>query len=301
MSRIEALRECMTITRREARNFHHGLRLLPARPRLALYAVYAWMRVLDDLADEPGGAADERRARIDRFEEATRAVLDGGDAAGRDGREIAVLDGIAFVAAEFPIDRSDLFDAIEGQRMDLEPRVYRDRAETETYCDRVASTVGRICLDVWGARDGADRARARTLSTARGIAFQLVNILRDVREDHARGRCYLPADELAAHGLSAGDLVAWTDDARCAAFMRAQCARAEAVFDESAELERLVAPRAVPTLAAMSVIYRRILARIARDPRGALARRVSLPAHEKLSIGLRARFGLLSHEGGGRG
>jgi phytoene synthase len=259
------------------------------------------MRVLDDLADEPGGGSDERRARIDRFEEATRAVLDGGDAAGRDGREIAVLEGIAFVAAEFPIDRNDLFDAIEGQRMDLEPRVYRDRAEIETYCDRVASTVGRICLDVWGARDGADRARARALSTARGIAFQLVNILRDIREDHARGRCYLPADELAAHGLSVGDLVAWADDARCAAFMRAQCARAEAVFDGSAELERLVAPQAVPTLGAMSVIYRRILARIARDPRGALARRASLSAFEKISIGLRARFGLLPHAGGGHG
>lgn len=301
MNRIEALRACAEITRREARNFHYGLRLLPARPRLALDAVYAWMRVLDDLADDDARPIDGKRRAIDRFEAATLAVLEGGEAAGADGRELAVLNGLGFVAEEFPIDRADILGAIEGQRMDLEPRVYRSWDETRLYCDRVASTVGRICLDVWGAHDGADRARARELSTERGIAFQLVNILRDIREDHARGRCYLPMDELARHGLPADALVAWADGARCAEFMRAQCARAAAIFDASAELERLVAPHAVPTLAAMSVIYRRILARIERDPRRALERRASLSAFEKLSIGLRARFGLLSTAGGGRG
>lgn len=301
MNRIEALRACAGITRLEARNFHYGLRLLPARPRLALYAVYAWMRVLDDLADHPGRPVEEKRRAIDRFEEATRGVLEGREPVGADARELAVLGGLAFVLSEFSLDSADILGAIDGQRMDLEPRVYRSWDETRLYCDRVASTVGRICLDVWGVREGADPARARELSTARGIAFQLVNILRDIREDLARGRSYLPADELARDGLATGDLVAWTDGARCAEFMRAQCARAADIFDASAELERLVAPCAVPTLAAMSVIYRRILARIERDPRRALERRASLSAFEKLSIGLRARFGLLSPAGGGRG
>jgi phytoene synthase len=293
MNRVEALRACAEITRREARNFHYGLRLLPTRPRLALYAVYAWMRVLDDLADDPGRSAEEGRKAIERFEAATRTVLDGGEAAGADAREQAVLTGIAWVAGERALDPADIAGAIEGQRMDLEPRVYATFAETELYCDRVAATVGRICLDVWGVRDGADAALARELSTKRGIAFQLVNILRDIREDRARGRCYLPADELAANGLTVDSLLGWQDAARCARFMEIQCARAERIFAESAPLESLVARDAVPTLAAMSAIYRGILRKIARDPRGALERRARLSALEKSWIALRARLGLL--------
>ncbi|MFM7132879.1 MAG: phytoene/squalene synthase family protein [Planctomycetota bacterium] len=293
MNRVEALRACAEITRREARNFHYGLRLLPARPRLALYAVYAWMRVLDDLADDPGRSAEEGREAIERFEAATRAVLAGSEAAGADARERAVLAGIAWVAGERALDPADIAGAIEGQRMDLEPRVYANFAETELYCDRVAATVGRICLDVWGVRDGADAVLARELSTKRGIAFQLVNILRDIREDRARGRCYLPADEFAANGLTVDSLLGWQDAARCARFMEVQCARAERIFAESAPLETLVAREAVPTLAAMSSIYRGILRKIARDPRGALERRARLSALEKSWIALRARLGLL--------
>lgn len=177
--------------------------------------------------------------------------------------------------------------------MDLEARAFGSFMETETYCDRVAATVGRICLDVWGLREGADPVIARRLSTRRGIAFQLVNILRDVGEDHARGRCYLPADELASNGLSVASLLAWSDDARCTRFMHVQCSRAERIFAESAALDAMVAPRAVPTIRAMSAIYRGILRRIARNPRRALAERVRLSALEKSWIALRARLGLL--------
>lgn len=305
-------RLCATITRREARNFYYGLRLLPPRERSALYVVYAWMRVVDDIADADGASEAERRGRLDRFEartraafgdrwhlEAARAIAAAGPSALSREQSVCLALWSAAVEMRLPID--DFLAAIEGQRMDLAPRACATFAETELYCDRVASTVGRICLDVWGVRPGADPARARALSTARGIAFQLTNVLRDVREDLARGRCYLPADELAAHGLSAADLVAWRDGPRCSAFMEAQCARAARYFDESSALEGLVSPTAVPTLAAMSVIYRRILARIARDPEAALARRVSLSAFEKVSIALRARLGALSPAGGGRG
>lgn len=302
-NRIASLATCAEITRREARNFYYGLRLLPPRQRLALYAVYAWMRVLDDIADDPGVAVEARRASLDRFEKATSTVLSGqvrwqesSEAqvvGGATSRETAVLAGLAYLMSEFPVDPADFLAAIEGQRMDLEPVVYAGAGAVDVYCDRVAATVGRICLDVWGVREGADAAQARALSTERGIAFQLVNILRDVREDHARGRCYLPADRLAAHGLAIDDLVAWRDAARCARFMDEQCARAERRFAASADLERLVSPPAVATLAAMSEIYRRILGRIARDPRAAMERRVRLPALEKSWIALRARFGFL--------
>jgi phytoene synthase len=326
-------RLCEEITRTEARNFYYGLRLLPKDERSALYVVYAWMRVLDDIADgvppdvAPDVAADvaadvtadaaragvarapSRRDLLDRFERETRGVFDRGwyEAAGRElsehgtcSRERLVLLALAQEVRLHGLRIDDFLGAVEGQRMDLEPRVYASFAETERYCDRVASTVGRICLDVWGVRAGADAARARELSTARGIAFQLTNILRDLREDHARGRCYLPADELAAHGLTADALVAWSDDARCTAFMRDQCLRAASYFDGSAELEELVGEKAVPTLAAMTAIYRGILDRIARDPRRAIGRRVSLSFLAKTSIALRARFGLLGRARRGR-
>jgi phytoene synthase len=302
-------RLCEQITREEARNFYYGLRLLPQAERSALYVVYAWMRVLDDIADNDGIGETERREMLAWFECETRGAFCGDwyQAAvrelavdGRCSRERYVFLALAQEVQLRKLEIGDFLAAIEGQRMDLAPRVYTRFAETELYCDRVASTVGRICLDVWGARDGADLSRARELSTARGIAFQLTNILRDIREDHARGRCYLPADELARHGLSIDALLAWQDDARCLAFMREQCTRASRYFDESAALEGLVAERAVPTLAAMSVIYRRILEKIARDPKRALERRISLSRFEKVSIALRARFGMLAHTRGGR-
>lgn len=305
MNAEAALEACAAITRNEARNFYYGLRLLPVRERRALYAVYAWMRVLDDLADDDAVDAASRRSGIARLEARTRAVFADpagapGDASG-DAREDAVLAALAAVLREFPMDQADFMGAVEGQRMDLPsegiaPRAFATYAETELYCDRVASTVGRICLGVWGMRDGADPEIARELSTRRGIAFQLTNILRDIREDHVRGRCYLPADELAASGLTVESLLAWTDDARCARFMHIQCSRAERIFAESMALDGMVAPRAVPTIRAMSAIYRGILRRIARDPRRALAERVRLSAFEKSWIALRARFGLL---GGG--
>jgi phytoene synthase len=289
----QALAACAEITRSEARNFYYGLRLLPERQRVALYAVYAWMRVLDDLADNESRTPADKDTALARFEAATRAVLAGGAADGADAREAAVLAGLAVVVGSFPVDHADILGAIEGQRMDLAPRRYEGSADVERYCDRVAATVGRICLDVWGMREGADAGIARELSTRRGIAFQLVNILRDLREDQARGRCYLPADELAANGLTIESLVAWSDDARCRRFMHIQCARAERIFAESAALDGMVAPAAVPTLRAMSAIYRGILRRIARDPRSALASRVRLSALEKSWIALRARLGLL--------
>jgi phytoene synthase len=294
VSEAASLAACAEITRSEARNFYYGLRLLPEAKRTALYAVYAWMRVLDDLADNDGRSAAEKRADLARFDAATRKVLEGAGAGeGTNARESAVLEGLRVVAARFPIDRADVLAAIEGQRMDLEPRAFAGFADTELYCDRVAATVGRICLDVWGVREGADAGIARELSTKRGVAFQLVNILRDVREDRARGRCYLPADELAANGLDVDGLIAWRDEARCTRFMHVQVSRAERIFAESAALDGMVSADAVPTIGAMSAIYRGILRKIARDPRRALVARVRLSTLEKSWIALRARLGLL--------
>lgn len=311
MNESDALARCAEITRREARNFYYGLRLLPKGKRAALYAVYAWMRVIDDIADADGVDDNERSAGLARVEARTREVIArkgaddiarGVDAIARgagDGeqREDAVFQGLCAVLRDYPVHGVEFLAAIEGQRMDLAPRAYADYEQTELYCDRVAATVGRICLDVWGVKADVDVDIARALSTKRGVAFQLTNILRDIREDHARGRCYLPADELAANGITVDDLLAWSDannaDARCARFMHIQCARAQRIFAESAALDAMVSPDAVATIGAMSAIYREILRKIAVDPRRALARRVRLSALEKSWIALRARLGLL--------
>ena len=311
MNESDALARCAEITRREARNFYYGLRLLPKGKRAALYAVYAWMRVIDDIADADGVDDHERSAGLARVEARTREVIArkgaddiarGVDAIARgagDGeqREDAVFQGLCAVLRDYPVHGGEFLAAIEGQRMDLAPRAYADYEQTELYCDRVAATVGRICLDVWGVKADVDVDIARELSTKRGVAFQLTNILRDIREDHARGRCYLPADELAANGIIVDDLLAWSDatnaDARCARFMHIQCARAQRIFAESAALDAMVSPDAVATIGAMSAIYREILRKIAVDPRRALARRVRLSALEKSWIALRARLGLL--------
>lgn len=289
-ARIDAaLEACAEITRTQARNFYHGLRLLPSPKREALYAVYAWMRIADDIADEEGASADARRARLDELAAGTRLAL-----AGEARDDAPVLVALAAISRRYALPAADFEGALEGQRMDLEPRVYATFAETELYCDRVASTVGRICLDIWGVRDGADAARARELSTKRGIAFQLTNILRDVREDLARGRCYLPADELAAHGLDAASLVAWRQPEAAARFIGVQCDRARRCFAESAALDAMVSPDARPTIVAMSEIYRGILGVIARDPAKAMRERARLSTLTKSWIALCARFGVLS-------
>ena len=311
MNESDALARCAEITRREARNFYYGLRLLPKGKRAALYAVYAWMRVIDDIADADGVDDSERSAGLARVEARTREVIArkgvGDIARGVDDialgagdgeqREHAVFQGLCAVLRDYPVHGVEFLAAIEGQRMDLVPRAYADYEQTELYCDRVAATVGRICLDVWGVKADVDVDIARALSTKRGVAFQLTNILRDIREDHARGRCYLPADELVANGITVDDLLAWSDaniaDARCARFMHIQCARAQRIFAESAALDAMVSPDAVATIGAMSAIYREILRKIAVDPRRALAQRVRLSALEKSWIALRARLGLL--------
>ncbi len=304
MNESDALARCAEITRREARNFYYGLRLLPKGKRAALYAVYAWMRVIDDIADADGVDDSERSAGLARVEARTREVIARKDvddiargAGDGEQREHAVFQGLCAVLRDYPVHGVEFLAAIEGQRMDLAPRAYADYEQTELYCDRVAATVGRICLDVWGVKSDVDVDIARALSTKRGVAFQLTNILRDIREDHARGRCYLPADELVANGITVDDLLAWSDannaDARCARFMHIQCARAQRIFAESAALDAMVSPDAVATIGAMSAIYREILRKIAVDPRRALAQRVRLSVLEKSWIALRARLGLL--------
>jgi len=277
--------ECERVTRERARNFWYGLKLTPGPARGAMYVIYAWMREADDLADAEGFAPEERVRRIAAFRAATDAAL-----AGTPVDASPIWRGLAWVADRHELSQKDFHDMLDGQLSDVGPATYESWDDLRGFCYRVASTVGLVCIRIWGYHD----PEAPALAVDRGIAFQLTNILRDIREDHARGRCYLPADELAANDLDAAGLVAWRDSARCARFMQVQCARAERIFVESAPLDAMVAPDAQATIAAMSAIYRGILRAVARDPARAMRERARLGAMEKSWIALRARLGLLS-------
>jgi 15-cis-phytoene synthase len=179
---------CRAIVRRAGSNFPLAFRLLPPAGRRAMDALYAFMRLTDDLADEAGAIA-EQRLRLREWRAALAAAL-----AGEPSHAIhpALVDAVR----TFGIDPKHLSAVIDGVERDLEPVAFATFDELAPYCRLVASAVGLACLPVWGCVD----PRAAGPADAAGIAFQLTNILRDLGEDRARGRVYLPADELARFG-----------------------------------------------------------------------------------------------------
>ncbi len=277
----EAFRYCRQVARSRARNFYYGLKLAPEPQRSALFTVYAWMRRADDLVDAAAGDGAAARRGVEAFRSATDAAL-----AGRPDAGDPLWEALARTAADFPVDRSALHAMLEGQLEDLARPRYETFEEVREYCYRVASSVGLVCIGIWGCRDGA----ARALAVDRGIAFQLTNILRDFREDYDAGRVYLPEEDFRRHGLTAPALRRWSDTARCRAFVLEQVERAEEFYRRSADLERTLDGSALPTLWAMTTIYSRLLEKIRRDPwRIVAARRLRLSSLQKGLIALRAR------------
>jgi phytoene synthase len=287
MSAVEAaFAACAEITRTQARNFWWGLRLLPEPRRSALYAIYAWMRAADDLVDGTDGADPEELARrVASFRAHTDESLAGQGTGG------AVWIALAEVARRFPLEAREFHEMLDGQLADVGEVRCRTWEELRTVCYRVAGTVGVVCVRIWGGPGGGPiDPSAIPLAIDRGIAFQLTNILRDLREDAERCRSYLPLEEYHAAGLTPGDLLAWRDPPACRAFLAAQVERAGGHYRSSEPLEALVDPPCRPTLAAMTGIYRELLARVAADPkRVVLGRRVSVPAWRKFAIAFRAR------------
>lgn len=287
---MRAVEACRRITRQRAANFYWGLRLTPEPKRSAMYAIYAWMRRADDIVD---GAAESLpmeslRAQVEAFRASTRRVLSGDDseAAGCADAELsATWIALAATARAYPLEAAEFDAMVDGQLEDAVARSMRTRAELEQWCWKVASTVGIICVRVWGHRPGP----AIELAADRGIAFQLTNVIRDFTEDLGRDRIYLPADEFAAAGLTPQSLASWSDPARCREFVSAQCERARCLYRKSEPLDALVSPDCAPVLRALTEIYRQLLERIAADPEAIVRRRVSLPIWRKIAIGLSAR------------
>ncbi len=294
-----AFAHCAQVTRRRARNFYYGLRLTPEPRRSAIYSVYAWMRCADDEADA-AATVELKHQRLDVFRTTTEAMVAGRPmgAAESDPVWLAFRETVRRYSLS-PADLRAMLDGLDAD-LALERREVRDesgaplpayarREDVAAYCYRVASTVGLICLDVWGLAPEADRERARTLAERRGLAFQLTNILRDFSQDYAEGRVYISASEFADHGLTPAALRAWTTPEDCAALVRAVAAWARAEYARSAPLEGLIDPACVPALRAMTGIYSGLLGVIERFPERVVSRkRIRLRSYHKATIAARA-------------
>ena len=283
---------CRDLTRREARNFYYGLKLLPEPKRSAMYALYAYMRLVDDIADDEGNGrtVERRRMELDQWEGLTHQAVDAA-AKGENGegpRGHILWPAFTDMVREYRVPAKVFEDMIAGQRQDLEPVAIEHFEALREYCYRVASVVGVASLYVFGFQGGEETLR---MGADRGIAFQLTNVLRDLREDARRGRCYIPREELVRFGISAGEIAEGRESAAFGELMVFQMRRAESYFERSAALDARIETDSRPTLRAMTGIYRGLLNKIGHDPAAVLRGRVCLSGWNKLRIAWRAMRG----------
>jgi phytoene synthase len=273
-----AYRHCREVTRASATSFYHGMRLLPAPRRTAMYAIYAFARRIDDIADGPL-STDEKLAALEQARSEV-AMLDSA------APVAPLLVALADACRRYPLPRQALSDLIDGAAMDVAGTSYPSFEDLVVYCRRVGGTIGRLSLGVFGSTDKGPAAMA--LADDLGVAFQLTNILRDVREDLAGGRLYLPAEDLAAFGCRV-EQVSITGD--FAGLVRYEAARAEEWYDRGLDLVPLLDRPSASCVTAMAGIYRRLLRRIEREPEAVLAGRLSLPGWEKGWVAARSLVG----------
>ncbi len=283
MTLDEAYDHCAAIARSEARNFYYGFVLLPPRRRRGIYAAYAFSRRADDAVDG-GETTDRRLAAVAGL----RGELDA-CVAGTPPADDPVLVALADTIRRFAIPRGHFDALIDGVEMDLSVSRYADWAALEQYCARVAGAVGLVSLHVFGFRDPAAPRYAEQL----GIGLQIVNIMRDVAEDAERGRIYLPADEMAAHGVTEDDILAGRATPQFRALMADQGTRARALIDSGENLLPLLDRRARMCVSMLSGIYREVLAGIEARDHDVLAGRVSLTTGRKLWLMARRTAGAL--------
>jgi phytoene synthase len=268
---------CHAVLRRSGSSFTHAFRLLGPDRRAALDAVYAFCRFVDDVADglepgrrDPAALLAHWRDELDRVYAGTPAHPIG----------IALADAVH----RFALPRRPFADLIRGVEMDLSRHRYRTFDELEAYCELVASTVGVLCVQIFGHRHPGAIAYARDL----GVAFQLTNILRDVREDAARGRLYLPLEDLARFDCAEEELLGGRYSPRVGALMAFECGRARAFYLRA---RGSLAPEDRRTLApaeAMRLIYERLLARIEARGFDVFHERIALPRYERVGLALAA-------------
>ena len=285
MNGVAAVRYCEDVTRTRARNFWYGIRLLPEPKRQALASVYAMARRIDDVGDG-GLAPPDKRAALDAVAASLEHVSP--------GSSDPVLAALGIAAVRFPLPLEAFSDLVAGVRMDLDDHEFAAWSDLELYCRRVAGSIGRLSLGVFGSRDPeADAVLADDL----GVAMQLTNVLRDVREDFNRGRVYLPAEDLHHFGVGRDALAGTPTDSNGAvapdALIRFEVRRAREWFRAGLSLLPRLDRRSSACAGAMAGIYRRLLDRIDADPAAVTTRRISLPPWEKAWVATRAIAGVI--------
>lgn len=268
---------CRDVAKRRAKNFYYSFVLLSPEKKNAMCAIYAFMRYCDDLSDEPGAT----HSAMDRWRDALTAAFAGSP--DENPTWPAFLDSVE----RYAIPHEYFYEMIEGVASDLEPRTIRTFEELYQYCYRVASVVGLTTIHIFGFRS----PEALPLAEKCGIAFQLTNILRDVREDAVLGRVYLPAEDLARFGVSGDDLRNARRTPQFGQLMEFEMERARRYYRESAPLLELIQPDSRPSLWALIAIYSRLLDHLAEARYDVLTRRISLSSLEKSWIVLRAAVG----------
>ena len=275
--------ECRRIARASASNFYYAFFMLPAAKRDALCALYAFMRLVDDVSDTVGGAAEKRRG-LARW----RAALDA--AVAGEVSSHPILPAFADTIARFHIPPRYFHDLISGAEMDLQVGEYPTFDRLREYCYRVAGTVGLTCLHVFGFDD----PHAPELAERLGIAFQLTNILRDVPKDYEMGRVYLPMEDLAQFGVRPGELARGPLTSGVRSLFEFEAARARSFYREGVGLIPRVHADARAALWALARIYSSLLGRIEARGYDVFSERVRLGTPEKTGILLRARLGWYS-------
>jgi len=268
---------CRAVARRRAKNFYYSFVLLPRQQSDAMCALYAFMRYSDDLSDEPGASREAMEQWRCALVDALAGKFDA----------YAAWPAFFDTVERYHIPHEYLFQMIEGVTSDLEPHALRTFDELYRYCYQVASVVGLCTIHILGFRS----PEAPALAEKCGVAFQLTNILRDVREDAARGRVYLPAEDLQRFGVDPSDLCRRPLDGAFTRLMEFETARARAYYRESQPLISLVDRRGRSALRALIGIYSRLLARIEERHFDVCTQRVSLSVPEKCWIVLRSWIG----------
>jgi phytoene synthase len=272
---VEAERVCQRLARLNAANFYWGFIALARPQRTAIYALYDFARQVDDAVDAPAG--DDPRAALDDTRRRLRRTL-----AGEPDDEVTTV--LARAVASYRIPMSELEGLIDGVERDLTTSRYASWDELACYCRLVASTVGRMCVRIFGFDDEVALRHADDL----GLAMQLTNILRDVRGDLDMGRIYLPADEMAAFGISEQHLAGAEPAPRWDEFVDFQAQRARHLFVSGLRVDRHIPRRAAICVRTMAGLYQQILAEIEEHPALPLERRLSLAPSRKAAVLVRA-------------
>jgi 15-cis-phytoene synthase len=282
----EAYAVCRTIAQREAKNFYYSFRVLPEHKRNAMCAVYAFMRRADDISDDETMPVAERREVMSKWLEAWR-----------EARRSGISDDPVFFALNdtqkrFAIPDSLLEELVQGTTMDLEPRAQSEDAlqtfatfeDLYRYCYLVASVVGLVCIRIFGYTD----LRAEKLAEETGVAFQLTNILRDVKEDAERGRIYLPLDMMHEFGVSVDRAKMLATGSAMAANERALLStlgsRAEQYYSSADRLLPLIDADSRAALWVLVTIYHTLLHKIAKADSDVFTERISVSTPAKVAI-----------------